>query len=83
VGEFYSPGSMDGTRPGRFYARITGPEPVYKMRSLAYHEGIPGHHYQITLAATADLPMFRNFFGFDGYIEGWALYAEYLAYDLG
>ena len=83
VGAYYSPGSFDGTRPGRFYARITGPEPVYKMRSLAYHEGIPGHHYQITLAATADLPFFRALVGNDGYIEGWALYAEYLAKDLG
>ena len=83
VGGYYSPGSLDGSRPGRFYARINQPEPVYQMRSLAYHEGIPGHHYQITLAAMADLPFFRNLVGFTGYIEGWALYAEYLAYDLG
>ncbi|MBN2045695.1 MAG: DUF885 domain-containing protein [Anaerolineales bacterium] len=83
AGAFYSPGSMDGSRPGKFYALITAPEAVYKMRSLAYHEGIPGHHYQITLAAMADLPLFRNLMNFTGFVEGWALYAEYLAYDLG
>ncbi len=83
AGAYYSPGSFDGTRPGKFYALITTPEPIYKMRSLAYHEGIPGHHYQISLAAMADLPLFRNMMGFTGYVEGWALYAEYLAYDLG
>jgi uncharacterized protein (DUF885 family) len=83
VGAYYSPGSFDGTRLGRFYARITSPVPVYRMRSLSYHEGIPGHHYQIVLAATAGLPFFRSMMGNDGYIEGWALYAEYLASELG
>jgi uncharacterized protein (DUF885 family) len=83
VGAYYSPGSFDGTRPGRFYARINSPVAIYTMRSLAYHEGIPGHHYQISLAATAELPFFRAMVGNDGYIEGWALYSEYLASDLG
>lgn len=83
VGAFYSPGSLDGTRPGQFYARITNPEPVYKMASLAYHEGIPGHHFQIALAQESDLPGFRNSIGFDGYTEGWALYAEYIASEMG
>lgn len=83
VGAFYSPGSLDGTRPGQFYARITSPEPVYKMASLAYHEGIPGHHFQIALAQESTLPGFRNSIIFDGYAEGWALYAEYIASEMG
>ena len=83
VGAFYSPGSLDGTRPGRFYAHIYRNEPVYKMPSLAYHEGIPGHHFQIALAQEADLPGFRSVIIFDGYAEGWALYSEYLASELG
>ncbi len=83
MGAFYSPGSLDGTRPGQFYARITNPEPIYKMASLAYHEGIPGHHFQIALAQESDLPGFRNTIIFDGYTEGWALYAEYLASEMG
>ncbi|MEE4195680.1 MAG: DUF885 domain-containing protein [Anaerolineae bacterium] len=83
MGAFYSPGSLDGTRPGQFYARITNPEPIYKMASLAYHEGIPGHHFQIALAQESDLPGFRNSIIFDGYTEGWALYAEYIAAEMG
>jgi uncharacterized protein (DUF885 family) len=83
VGAFYSPGSLDGSRPGRFYARTTGKEPIYKLKTIAYHEGIPGHHYQITLAAMADIPFFRNLIGFTGYAEGWALYSEYLASEFG
>ena len=83
VGGFYSPGAMDGSRPGRFYAQITSPVSIYNMKSLAYHEGIPGHHYQITTAATVDLPFFRNIVSFTGYVEGWALYSEYLAAEMG
>jgi uncharacterized protein (DUF885 family) len=82
-GAFYSAGSLDGSRPGRFFVRTNGSEPVYKMKSLAYHEGIPGHHFQISLAQEADIPLFRNLLVFDGYAEGWALYAEYLAAELG
>jgi len=82
-GAYYSPGSLDGLRPGKFFARITSPQEVFKLKTIAYHEGIPGHHYQISVAAQSDLPFFRNLIAFDGYVEGWALYAEYLAYELG
>lgn len=82
-GGYYSPGALDGSRPGQFYARTKGTEEIFKMYSLAYHEGIPGHHYQISIAQEADLPLFRNILIFDGYVEGWALYAEYLAAELG
>jgi uncharacterized protein (DUF885 family) len=76
--------SLDGSRPGAFHA---GPadtsEQYYAMPTLAYHEGVPGHHFQISLAMEADLPLFRNLIGFTGYAEGWALYAELLASELG
>lgn len=80
----YVPASLDGTRPGAFHA---GPgniiEEYYAMPTLAYHEGIPGHHYQISLAQEAELPTFRSMLSFSGYAEGWALYAEQLASELG
>ncbi|MEA3440767.1 MAG: DUF885 domain-containing protein, partial [Chloroflexota bacterium] len=76
--------SLDGSRPGVFHA---GPadtsEQYYAMPTLAYHEGVPGHHFQISIAMEADLPLFRNMIGFTGYAEGWALYAEMLASELG
>jgi uncharacterized protein (DUF885 family) len=53
------------------------------MRSTAFHEGIPGHHFQIALAGEQGLPLFRTDLGFNGYIEGWALYAEGLAGEIG
>jgi uncharacterized protein (DUF885 family) len=82
-GDFYSPGALDGRRPGQFYARSVGIEPIYKLKTIAYHEGIPGHHYQISIAQGLDLPLFRKVIIFDGYAEGWALYGEYLAWELG
>lgn len=83
VGGFYSPGSVDGSRPGAFYAEVSGTgEPYYLMPSLAYHETIPGHHFQIATAYELSLPSFRNFIDFTGYAEGWALYAERLAWEM-
>jgi uncharacterized protein (DUF885 family) len=80
----YVSGAMDGSRPGAFHA---GPgdtqEAYYAMPTLAYHEAIPGHHFQISLAQESDLPSFRNSVSFLGYTEGWALYAEQLASELG
>jgi uncharacterized protein (DUF885 family) len=83
IGGFYVPGAIDGSRPGAFYANVGVTEYVYGMPSLAYHEVIPGHHFQISLAQELDLPFFRGDILFTGYAEGWALYAERLAWELG
>jgi uncharacterized protein (DUF885 family) len=54
------------------------------MRTLAYHEGIPGHHFQVAISMELEgLPIFRTISPFTAYVEGWALYAEYLAWELG
>ena len=80
---FYASPALDGSRPGVFYAPFQAAEPRYKMPSVAYHEGIPGHHFQISLARELDLPLFRSVVAFNAYTEGWALYAERLAWELG
>ena len=64
-GDFYYPGALDGSRPGQFYARSVGTEPIYKLKTIAYHEGIPGHHYQISIAQELYLPLFRKVLIFD------------------
>jgi uncharacterized protein (DUF885 family) len=80
---FYSSASVDGTRPGVFYAPVGGQQPAYNMATVAYHEAVPGHHFQISLQREMDLPLMRNLTVFSGYAEGWALYAERLASELG
>ncbi len=82
-GGYYLAPAVDGSRPGAFYASSTGSEPRSGMRTLAYHEAIPGHHQQIAIAQELPLPFFRKDVGFTGYVEGWALYAERLAWELG
>jgi uncharacterized protein (DUF885 family) len=82
TGGFYIGASLDGSRPGAFYAQATGSQPIYNMPSLAYHEGVPGHHLQIALEQEQNLPLFHAFTFFTAYVEGWALYAERLAADL-
>ena len=85
-GAYYEEGSFDGTRPGTFFAnmRDTTETPKWAMRTLAYHEGIPGHHFQISVAQEIPgLPFFRRVLPFTAYVEGWALYAEHLAWELG
>lgn len=82
IGGYYIPPSMDGTRPGIFYAQNTGYVPKFSMPTLAYHEAIPGHHTQLTIAQQSNLPSFRRGTDFTAYIEGWALYAEHLAYEM-
>jgi uncharacterized protein (DUF885 family) len=82
-GGFYVQGTEDGSRPGAFYAGNIGDEAYYRMPSLAYHEGVPGHHLQIALGHEQDIPDFRRYGFYTAFVEGWALYAERLAFDLG
>ncbi len=85
-GAYYNAPSMDGSRPGVFYANLYKLASTYKwgMKTLAYHEAIPGHHFQITIARELKgLPTFRSVLPFTAYIEGWALYAERLAKEIG
>ena len=80
----YVHASLDGSRPGAFHAGTgQSPEEWYAMPTLAYHEAVPGHHFQISLAQEADLPLFRSLVSNLGYTEGWALYGEQLAWELG
>ncbi len=85
-GAYYQTGAFDGSRPGVFYANLrdTAETPKFAMRTLAYHEGIPGHHFQLTIAQElTGVPFFRRVLPFTAYAEGWALYAERLAWELG
>lgn len=83
---YAQPPAMDGSRPGTLWLNLRDPDNVYKwgMRTLAYHEGIPGHVYQMAQAQKLrGLPTFRRAYFFNAYVEGWALYAEYLGWELG
>ena len=85
-GAYYQPPSMDGKRPGKFYANLRDVSEISKpfMRTLAYHEGIPGHHYQIAIQTELqNVPMIRRLPLFTAYTEGWGLYAERVAWELG
>lgn len=82
-GGFYITGTEDGSRPGTFYADNDSDQAYTTLPSLTYHEAVPGHHLQIALALELDLPEFRRKQRLTSYTEGWALYAERLASDLG
>jgi uncharacterized protein (DUF885 family) len=83
---YYYPPPSDFSRPGYFYINTFKPEdrPVYGMEALAYHEAVPGHHLQIALMQELkNIPEFRRYEGSTAFIEGWALYAELLAKEMG
>jgi uncharacterized protein (DUF885 family) len=83
-GGFYVSGSLDGSRPGAYYIGNQTDSYRYWMRTIAYHEAVPGHHFQISIGNELDVPLFTKVGNiFTGYVEGWALYAEYLAKELG
>jgi len=85
-GAYYQPPPLDESRPGTFFANLRDLHETQKfgMRTLAYHEAIPGHHFQIALAQEMKgVPIFRKVLHFTPYSEGWALYAERLAWELG
>jgi uncharacterized protein (DUF885 family) len=85
-GAYYEQPALDGSRPGRFYANLYDIKatPKFGMRTLAAHEGIPGHHFQIAIAMELEgVPLMRRFGLFTAYVEGWALYAEQVTWELG
>lgn len=83
-GGFYVSGPIDGSRPGAYYIGNSVDEYRYWMRTIAYHEAVPGHHFQISIGNEQDVPLFTKAgMIYTGFVEGWALYAERLASDLG
>jgi len=85
-GAYYNAGAQDGSRPGIFFANLRDMNevPKWSMPTLAYHEGIPGHHWQISTAQElTGVPQFRKFIPFTAYAEGWALYCEWLGKQAG
>lgn len=83
---YYNGASLDGSRPAIYYINLkeTADWPKYTLPSLTYHEAVPGHHLQISLAQeSTEIPLIRRRGGFSAYTEGWALYAEQLADELG
>ena len=84
---YYQSAALDGSRPAAFYVNLkeTSDWPRYNLPTLAHHETIPGHHLQIALAQESDrIPILRRAgFGFSAFSEGWALYAEQLADEMG
>ncbi|MFL6852978.1 MAG: DUF885 domain-containing protein [Sphingomicrobium sp.] len=83
---YYNRAALDGSRPAIYFINLkdVGDWPKYSLPSLTYHEGVPGHHLQISLAQESkDIPTLRKIGGFSAYSEGWALYAEQLADELG
>jgi uncharacterized protein (DUF885 family) len=84
-GGYYNNGSLDGKRPGMYYINLrdTAEVPSWTLPTLTYHEGIPGHHLQLSIQQEANLPMIRKLSFFSAYIEGWALYSEQMADEMG
>ena len=82
---YYSRAALDGSRPAIYWINLKSVAdwPKYTLPSLTYHEGVPGHHLQISIAQAAPQPMLRKLGFFSAYSEGWALYAEGLADALG
>ncbi|WP_286828467.1 MULTISPECIES: DUF885 domain-containing protein [Kordiimonas] len=83
---FYNRAAPDGSRPGIFYANLRDMSfmPIYQLEALAYHEGIPGHHFQISISQELEgVPLFQRVARFTAFTEGWGLYTEELGKDMG
>ena len=83
---YYEEGTPDGSRPGRLFVDTydATDRNLYSVESIAYHEGIPGHHLQISIAQElTGVPEFRKFEQYTAYVEGWAFYSEHLGKDIG
>lgn len=83
---FYQKPALDGSRPGIYYANLydMSAMPTYQMEALAYHEGLPGHHMQLSISQElTGIPTFRKFGSYTAYTEGWGLYSEYIPKEVG
>ena len=86
AGAYYESAALDGSRPGKFFVNLrdVGETATWTMKTLAYHEGIPGHHFQISIALNLkDMPLIRQEPIYAAFAEGWALYAERFAAEIG
>ncbi len=84
-GGYYNSPPLDGSRPGIYWINLrdTAERPSWILPTLTYHESIPGHHLQLSIQREAKMPLIRKVAYFSSYIEGWALYAEQLADEMG
>ena len=84
-GGYYNRPALDGSRPGIYWINLrdSAENPSWTLKTLTYHEAIPGHHLQRSLQQEADLPMLRRTAGFPAFAEGWALYSEQVALEMG
>jgi uncharacterized protein (DUF885 family) len=84
-GGYYQAGALDGSRPGVYFLNLrdTAEIPMWIAETTTFHESIPGHHLQLSLQQEAGLPLIRKVVWFSAYGEGWALYAEQLAEEMG
>jgi uncharacterized protein (DUF885 family) len=85
ISGYYQSPSLDGKRPGVFYINLrdTAETPTWKLTTHTYHESIPGHHVKLSLYQETNLPLIRKIDFYGAYLEGWSLYAEQLADEMG
>jgi uncharacterized protein (DUF885 family) len=86
AGGYYDVPSLDGTRPGIYWVnfRDMASLPSWSLATLSYHEGVPGHHHQLATAMNlGDMPLLRQLLSDNAFVEGWALYSEQLAMEMG
>lgn len=85
-GGYYTGPSLDGSRPGVYWINLkdAGDNPIHSLKTLTYHEAVPGHHFQTAYQRSIEgMPLMRTMLGYSEYAEGWGLYAEALAAEMG
>ncbi|QRN82622.1 DUF885 domain-containing protein [Chloroflexota bacterium] len=82
-GAFFEPAALDGSRRAAFYAGFTGQDALFDMPTRIYRETFPGRYFQTAVVNELDLPLFRKALHFPAYDQGWTLYAEHLAWEMG
>jgi len=86
AGGYYTPPAINGSVPGIYWINLknTKTNPKFDLKTLTYHEAVPGHHWQIALnLAQEQLPLLRRIAPYNAYVEGWALYSEQVAFEMG